>query len=100
DRCERLVLVIYSGRPIVAPDLITQADAVVAAWLPGTETTHLPDLLLGRLPFEGRLPQPWPRNATDLGNKEAVPLYPIEHGLRLGSSVDLTMPAPDAGSEA
>ena len=35
-RADVLILVIYSGRPLVIPDLIDQSDAVVAAWLPGS----------------------------------------------------------------
>ncbi len=65
-RCDRLVLVIYSGRPLVIPELLEEADAAVAAWLPGTEASELPQLLLGDAPFEGRLPYPWPRTARDL----------------------------------
>ncbi len=65
-RCDRLVLVIYSGRPLVIPKLLEEADAAVAAWLPGTEATELPQLLLGDAAFEGRLPHPWPRTAQDL----------------------------------
>ncbi len=65
-RCDRLILVVYSGRPLVIPDLVDEADAVIAAWLPGSEATLLPDLLLGRAPFAGRLPQPWPASEQDV----------------------------------
>jgi beta-glucosidase len=83
QRCRRLVLVVMSGRPLVMPDLIEQADAVVAVWLPGSEATQLPDLLLGRAEFEGTLPQPWPRTGADLDDPAAPPLYAVGHGLRL-----------------
>jgi beta-glucosidase len=82
-RCERVVLVVYSGRPLVIPDLISSADAVIAAWLPGSEATELPDLLFGMRPFEGRLPQPWPASPSDLGDPSAPGLYPVGHGLAL-----------------
>jgi beta-glucosidase len=62
SRCRTLVVIVYSGRPVVIPDIIDRADAVIAAWLPGSEATQLPDLLLGDAPFEGRLPQPWPES--------------------------------------
>ncbi len=88
QRCEHLILVIYSGRPLVIPDLVSSADAVVAAWLPGTEATQLPGLLTGDYPFEGRLPQPWPGGESDLGNPAVVPAYPVNHGLRLGIHAD------------
>ena len=80
-RCGRLVLVIFSGRPVLVTDMIERADCVVAAWLPGAELGGFPDLLGGRFPFEGRLPQSWPRHAADLGNGDAAPLFRAGHGL-------------------
>lgn len=82
ERCERLILVIYSGRPLVIPELILQADAVVAAWLPGTEATQLPGLLTGDHAFEGRLPQPWPGRAEDLSDGMNASIYRASHGLQ------------------
>lgn len=81
ERCDRLALVIYSGRPLAISDLIEQADAVVAAWLPGSEAGALGGLLAGRHDFEGTTPQPWPRSFDDLDNPSASPLYPTGHGL-------------------
>ncbi len=62
--CRTLVVLVYSGRPVVIPDMIERADAVIAAWLPGSEATQLPQLLLGQADFEGKLPQPWPNTAA------------------------------------
>lgn len=81
SRCDAVVLVVYSGRPLVIPDLISASDAVVAAWLPGTEGAALADVLTGSHPFTGRSPQPWPRSVAELEDPEAVPLYPRGHGL-------------------
>lgn len=83
ERCDTLILVIYSGRPVLVSDLMDRADAVVAAWLPGTEATELPGLLFGHYQFEGALPQPWPDAAADLSDPDAVPRHPVGHGLRL-----------------
>jgi beta-glucosidase len=80
-RTDRLVLVIYSGRPLVVPELIDQADAVVAAWLPGSEGAALANLLTGVHPFEGRTTQPWPRTFADLDPVEVEPRYSTGHGL-------------------
>jgi len=59
-----LVVVIISGRPVVLDD-VASADAIVAAWLPGTEAAGLADVLLGDKPFAGTTPYTWPRTAGD-----------------------------------
>ena len=66
SQADRVVLVVYSGRPLVIPELIERSDAVVAAWLPGSEAAVLAELLEGRWNFEGRLPHPWPHSEADL----------------------------------
>jgi len=55
----RLVLVVYSGRPVVLGPALDHADAVVAAWLPGSEADGVADLLVGAAPWTGRLPVDW-----------------------------------------
>jgi beta-glucosidase len=62
---KKLVVVIYSGRPMMLDGIIAQADAVVAAWLPGTELEGLADVLLGDKPFTGTTPYTWPKTAND-----------------------------------
>ena len=59
SRVDRLILVVLSGRPVVLDAVEEHCDAVVAAWLPGTEGTGLVDVLTGTRPFVGRLPRPW-----------------------------------------
>ncbi len=95
--CEKLVLVIYSGRPLAVADLIEQADAVVAAWLPGSEAGALADVLTGRFPFEAHTSQPWPGSLEDLGQPEAPPLYPTGHGLHT-AQVAMTAEQSPAGA--
>jgi beta-glucosidase len=63
-RVKELVVVVISGRPVVLDDFAS-ADAVVAAWLPGTEGTGLADVLLGDKPFVGTTPYTWPKTAAD-----------------------------------
>lgn len=65
----RVVVVFLSGRPLFTGPLINQADAFVAAWLPGTQGNGLADVLVAgadgkaRRDFTGRLPFPWPADA-------------------------------------
>ena len=61
----KLVVVIYSGRPMMLDGIIGQADAVVAAWLPGTEVEGLADVLLGDKPFVGTTSYTWPKTPAD-----------------------------------
>ena len=89
ERCDTLILVIYSGRPVLVSDLMDRSDAVVAVWLPGTEAAELPGLLLGSHPFVGALPQPWPAAGADLGDPMAVPRHPVGHGLQLAATVEV-----------
>jgi beta-glucosidase len=59
-----VIVVLFSGRPLVIPWLIEAADAVLAAWFPGSEAGHcVSDLLSGRLSPSARTPVSWPRAA-------------------------------------
>ena len=52
--CERIVVVLVSGRPLLISDRIGDWDALVAAWLPGTEGQGIADVLFGVEPFVGK----------------------------------------------
>lgn len=58
---KRIVVVIVSGRPLELPSVSKQWDAIVAAWLPGSEGEGVADVLFGSYPFTGTLPLAWPR---------------------------------------
>ncbi len=81
------VVVVISGRPLILePAQLRQIDALVAAWLPGSEGQGVADTLFGRAPFTGRLPVSWPRTLEqepiNLGDEDYDPLYPFGYGLR------------------
>ena len=60
-----------SGRPLVIPpQTLERLDALVAAWLPGTEGGGVADVLFGERPFSGQLGFGWPRS-TDQATKAA-----------------------------
>jgi beta-glucosidase len=79
-----LVVVVISGRPVVLDDMAS-ADAIVAAWLPGTEAAGLADVLLGEDPFVGTTPYTWPKTPADAPRigKSACDgaVYPVRYGL-------------------
>jgi len=66
EQVKTLIVVIISGRPISLGDTLTTADAVVAAWLPGTEGAGVSDVLFGDKPFTGKLPVSWQAGADQL----------------------------------
>jgi beta-glucosidase len=81
-----VVVVVVSGRPLIITEALEAADAVVAAWLPGTEGTGVADVLYGDFPFTGTLSFTWPRSMDQLpinvGDKTYDPLFPYGFGLR------------------
>jgi beta-glucosidase len=64
--CKKVVVVIVSGRPLFIEKEIDSFDALVEAWLPGSEGEGVADVLFGRTPFSGRLPLPWPARSEQL----------------------------------
>lgn len=80
-----VAVVLVSGRPLVLGDLLDQADAVVAAWLPGTEGDGVADVLFGDHAPTGQLSFTWPRSADQIpmneGDEEYDPLFPLGFGL-------------------
>ncbi|KAG8098154.1 hypothetical protein GUJ93_ZPchr0013g35976 [Zizania palustris] len=51
--------VLISGRPVVLQPFLGAMDALVAAWLPGTEGKGVTDVLFGDYNFTGKLPRTW-----------------------------------------
>jgi beta-glucosidase len=66
-----VVILLFSGRPLVLPDwLVEKADALVAAWFPGSEAGRaIADVLSGRFTPVGRLSMSWP---VDVGQ---IPIF-------------------------
>jgi len=85
-QCRSLVGVIYTGRPLLMTDVVGHFDALVTAWLPGSEGSGITDVLFGDLPFTGKLPYAWPRSSDQvplaaLDAAPEPPLWPRGHGL-------------------
>lgn len=78
------VLVLLSGRPLVLGRAAETADAIVAAWLPGSEGSGIADVLFGDHPPTGKLPYSWPRAMDqvpiNVGDGQ-TPLFPYGFGL-------------------
>ncbi|MCW3050780.1 MAG: Beta-glucosidase [Solirubrobacterales bacterium] len=85
----KCAVVIVSGRPlIIDPQELGRIDALVEAWLPGSEGAGVADTLFGDRPFTGKLPVTWPRTLAqepiNVGDAHYDPLYPFGYGLRTG----------------
>ena len=80
-----LVLVVISGRPIRIESLLPKFNAVVAAWLPGSEGAGITDVLFGDKPFTGKLSKSWPKDGTQFplthDQPNYAPLFPFGFGL-------------------
>ena len=63
---KKVVVIIVSGRPLLISNEVDSIDALVAAWLPGTEGAGVSDVLFGDKKFMGTLPLPWPKNSEQL----------------------------------
>ncbi|CAN1765339.1 Beta-glucosidase BoGH3B [Linum perenne] len=86
-RSIKCVVIIISGRPLVIEPYVDTIDALVAAWLPGTEGRGVADVLFGDHGFSGKLPRTWFKRVDQLpmniGDNELGfdPLYPFGFGL-------------------
>jgi beta-glucosidase len=58
-----VVVVLFSGRPLVVPWLVERADALLAAWFLGSEAGNaVGDVVLGHVSPSGRTPVTWARS--------------------------------------
>lgn len=97
----KCVVVIISGRPIVIEPYLSSINALVAAWLPGTEGQGVTDVLFGDHGFSGKLARTWfktvdqlPMNVED---SHYDPLFPFEFGLTTESVPSLVARSTSAG---
>uniref|UniRef100_A0A0D9YFJ7 beta-glucosidase n=1 Tax=Oryza glumipatula TaxID=40148 RepID=A0A0D9YFJ7_9ORYZ len=86
----KCAVVIISGRPVVIEPYLPMMEALVAAWLPGTEGQGVADVLFGDYGFTGKLPRTWFKSVDQLpmnvGDLHYDPLFPFGFGLTINSS--------------
>jgi beta-glucosidase len=115
DRAETagtpVIVVLFSGRPLIITWLAEKARSVLAAFFPGTEAGNaIADVITGRVSPGGRTPVTWPRAEGQIpiffGERPSsrpadpndyytskyldvsnAPLYPFGHGLSFGRFV-------------
>lgn len=80
-----IVVILFSGRPIILNEVLDHADALVAAWLPGTEGLGITDVIFGDYKPTGKLSFTWPKSMSQIpihfGDKEYDSLFEYGYGL-------------------
>jgi beta-glucosidase len=83
-----VIVVLFSGRPLILTSILDDVDALIAAWLPGTEGDGIADVLFGKYKPTGKLSVTWPRSMADIpinlgakGQKPAGALFEYGFGL-------------------
>lgn len=80
-----VVVILFSGRPMIINDVLQNADAFIAAWLPGTEGRGITDVLFGDYKPTGKLSFTWPKSMSqipiNLDDGKDDPLFPYGFGL-------------------
>jgi beta-glucosidase len=83
-----VVVLVISGRPLIVNEILPQTDALLVAFLPGTEAQGITDVLFGDYNPTGRLSFSWPRSDDQLPlninmpEEDYDPLFALGHGLR------------------
>ncbi|KAB2627169.1 lysosomal beta glucosidase-like [Pyrus ussuriensis x Pyrus communis] len=101
--CEsvKCIVILITGRPIVIEPYISSIDAMVAAWLPGSEGQGFTDVIFGDHGFSGKLPRTWFRTVGQLpmnvGDSHYDPLFPFGFGLETESVKELVTRSTSAG---
>jgi beta-glucosidase len=79
------VVILISGRPMIIEPVLPSCDALIAAWLPGTEGEGVADVIFGDYAPSGKLSHSWPRNMAQIpinfGDVNYDPLFPYGFGL-------------------
>lgn len=80
-----VMVILLSGRPLIIESELPKMDALIAAWLPGTEGQGVTDVLFGDYKPTGRLSYSWPRTMNqvhiNVGDDLYNPLFEYGFGL-------------------
>ena len=78
-------MILISGRPMILEPVLDKCDAILAAWLPGTEGAGISDIIFGDYNPTAKLSFTWPKNMKQIpinyGDTNYDPLYKFGHGL-------------------
>jgi beta-glucosidase len=82
----KVIVIIIAGRPLLINPIIPFSDAILAAWLPGTEGRGVTDILFGDYQPSGSLSHSWPATMEqipiNIGDSVYQPLFPYGYGIQ------------------
>ena len=80
-----VVVILICGRPLILEPILANCEALLVAWLPGSEGQGVTDVLFGDYSPTGKLGHSWPRHMTQIpinhGDPNYDPLFPYGYGL-------------------
>jgi beta-glucosidase len=80
-----VAVILVTGRPLIITPYLDDWDALMAAWLPGTEGEGVADVLFGDYIPTGKLSVSWPKHMNqipiNIGDKNYDPLFEYGFGL-------------------
>lgn len=77
-----IITLLVAGRPRLVTQELSDWDAFVMAWLPGTEGQGVSQVLYGEKPFTGTLPFTWPRSMAYFNSQSDTDIL-FEYGYGL-----------------
>jgi beta-glucosidase len=90
-----VVVILVSGRPLIVGPILDKADAIVAAWLPGSEGQGVSDVIFGDYAPTGKLSVSWPRTMAQIpinvGDAVYNPLFAYGFGLSYAHTIPRTV---------
>jgi beta-glucosidase len=92
-----VIVVLVSGRPLDIAAEVGRWNALIAAWLPGSEGAGVADVLFGDYAPTGKLPMTWMQSVSQQPINDGdgkTPLYPYGFGLSYsGTPSDTVAPS-------
>jgi beta-glucosidase len=94
----KVVSIFFTGRPLWTNEFINLSDAFVVAWLPGTESRGITDVLVANndgsvnYDFKGKLPFSWPSDP----NQSTIAFYDPASDAEFDYGYGLTYKSPKA----
>jgi beta-glucosidase len=86
-----VIAIMICGRPLVIEQELSEVQAFVVAWFPGSEGGGVADVIFGEHPVQGKLSFSWPRYDDEnwnLGDPGYKPRFPYGFGLHFNTPAD------------